>query len=370
MAIKVWDGFDHYNSVVDLLARSGFLQIDSPQTASITFAAGRNGLQKCLHITSSSVQEDYLSFVYQDRNQSAFTGMAVSMPNDSSSHFVWEFWDSVGVENQVSVLFRGDNQTISAFRGNAFVGADTIDGKDGTGSGVLLGMTGNNAYSRASWNFIEMWVKVHPSDGFVKVYVNSVLLLNVTGVNTQKTGNAWWDVNHVGGPGVFTSGPLLIDDLYYGDTTTGPGTFPGNIPLGDCHTVTLFPVGNDSVQFTPLANANWQEVSETAMDSDTSYNYDSTVGHEDRFNVQSLPAGVSLIYGVQVTGAYRKDDAGARFIKQGAKSGSTETYGANWSLGEEIYVYFTDQWILDPNTSANWLVAGVNAMKIAYNIEA
>lgn len=355
MAIKVWDGFDHYNSGADFQARSGFLQYND-DGSTISFVTGRNGLQRAVKVTRSSVQSEVLDAVFSDRNASAFVGFACFI---AEGDYSFSFRDSVAGANQVTVWFRTDNFSIELWRGDS-----TMVG----GGGTRLALTANNVWTFQTWNFVEVWPVIDNSVGSLKVWVNGVLLASVTGADTQATANSWWDVMRTYQDHITTTG-ILIDDLYYGDTTSGPGAHPGNVPLGDCHTVTLFPVGNDSVQFTPLANANWQEVSETSMDSDSSYNYDPTVGHEDRFNAGSMPAGVSLIYGVQVTGAYRKDDAGARSVKQGVKSGATETYGSSHSLAD-TYNYFTDQWILDPSTAANWIVAGVNAAKIAYNVAA
>lgn len=372
MAVQVWDGLDHYNSSTDLAARSGFLQWDLNAQTTYTFVTGRNGTQKALQMNKSSTHPDYISAVLAQRVASAFFGLATYMPTNSND-YIFEMWDSLTNDIQVSVVFRKDNQTIAAYRGMGQVAGHNVGGDTAANNavnGVLLGITNNNVFSQNSWNFIEIWTDINGSTGFVKVYVNSVLLLNVTGVNTQYSANASWDIMHIEGSSGVPSAPLTIDDFYYGDTTTGAGTFSANTPLGDCHTVTLFPVGNSSVQFTPLTGTNWGEVSEQAMDSDTSYNFDSTVGHEDLLNFGAMPSGVSLIYGIQVTAACRKDDAGSRFLKFGVKSGATETYGSNHSLGEAFYVYFTDQWILDPNTSADWLVAGVNALAAGYNVQA
>jgi hypothetical protein len=367
MAIQVWDGFDHYDDASDFLARSGKLQYTQSNGTASFVTPGREGNGKALTIQSETGGGRIAGVFYQ-RVASAFVGFAAFMPAGETSPVVFNFYDSIGENNQVSVMFRFDNYSITVFRGNAFIGSSTYFG-DGGGAGTQLAITGNNAFTPNVWNFIEVWPVINGSTGSVEVRLNSVTIaaLTVTGANTQVSGNAWWDTLELCSD---TSEPdtFLIDDLYYGDTTEGVGSYPGTVPIGDCHVQTLFPVGNGSVQFTPLANANWQEVSETAMDSDTSYNYDSTVGNEDLFNFAALPSNTTLIYGIQVTGAYRKDDSGARQVKQGVKSGAAETYGADWSLSEANYVYFTDQWILDPNTSANWATAAVNALSAGYNV--
>jgi len=132
---------------------------------------------------------------------------------------------------------------------------------------------------------------------------------------------------------------------------------------------TTFPVSNGAVQWTPLANSNWQEVSEIAMDSDTSYNFSSTPGQTDLFNMGALRAATSVVLGVQVTGAYRKDDATARQVAQQIKSGATQSAGTTNSIPSG-YAYYTDLFVLDPNTAASWTVTAAGSAEIGYNLVA
>lgn len=369
MAIKVWDGFDHYNNVNDLAARSGFLQIDPDTAFGFAFPTGRNGQQRCLAMGGTTSQENIISFVYAQRVASAFTGFAFFMPTGVGP-LTFEFWDSVTLTCQISFMFRADNQTITVFRGNAGIATTKIGG-DGGPIGTILGITNNNAFSQSSWNFLEFWPVIDNTTGSVKAYINNVEVIwvsgPITGVDTQVSANAWWDVMHIQ-TGIILVETLLMDDLYYGDTTTGAGTHPGNVPLGDCHTETLFALGNNTVQWTPLTSTNYVEVQEHSMDSDTSYNFSNTVGQEDLLNFDAMSSSANTIYGIQLTGAYRKDDAGGRQIKQALKSGATEVYGASNALGELNYVYFTDQWILNPDTGSNWTTVGVNGLSAGYNV--
>lgn len=373
MAIKVWDGYDHYNQRADWLSRSGFLQYFQPSTnpATISFVTGRNGQQKAMDVGANFTET---TWVFTDRNKSAFFGAAYFIPQQGSGLF-FQFSDSIGsgtipqqsggsfsTQYQCSVYFNPENYSIQIFRGPI-----QVDGLNVPFATTMLATSGNNVWTPGGWNFIEIWANIDASTGFVKVYLNNTLVLQATGANTKVTSNAWWDL--LGQKGTFGS-HYTIDDFYYGDTTIGPGTHTGDAPIGDCHVDTLFANGNSAVLFTPLAGANWQEISEQAMDSDTSYNFSATPTDEDLFNYQSMPAGITLVYGIQVTGAYRKDDSGARSVKQALKSGATEQYGTTYPLSEVTYVYFTDQWILDPDTGVNWIVAGVNAVKAGYNVAA
>lgn len=371
MALKVFDGFDHYNSQTDLLARSGFLQwqLYGIYNPSFGFQTGANGDGKALTINHDSLRNNFglLVGVMGARLSNAFVGMRITATDVSSvpAGFGIIFWDTLasgGPSPQCSVFFNPGNYCIQIYSG-------LYSGTFGGIASTLLATSANNVWAEGT-NFIEIWPVIGAS-GSVEVIVNGQTLMNVTGIGTDPTGDAWWDaVGITPEPpvGQLASPTIALDDFYYCDTTTGSGTYPCNTPLGDVHVYTRFPIGNSSVQWTPLANTNWQEVDETAMDGDTSYNYSSTAGQEDLLNFGALASTINHIIGVQVTGAYRKDDAATRIVKQALKSSTTEVYGSNYSLGVSSYQYFTDLFVLDPNTSASWTLTAVNNAAAGYNL--
>lgn len=370
MAIQAFDGFDHYNSAVDWKSRSNnFIQYQQPSTNAnpINFVTGRNGFGKAMQV-NLGVTADIWTFGQRVAN--AFVGFACKFTANGTGLRIY-LLDSTTQLVNLTVYFNPFNYSVQVWRGPSVNG-------DFDQTGTLVYSSPNNIWSGQIWNFFEVWADIDSSTGFVKAYVNGVLLASYSG-NTRgptqnhspfATPNTWWDQMTVQMVNVGGSSQMLIDDLYYGDSTTGPGLHACNQPIGDARVATLFPIGNNTVQWTPLANANWQEVSEVAMDSDTTYNYTSTAGNEDLLNFQSLPSTVTTIFALQVTGAYRKDDALARTVKQAVKSGATEAYGANYSLPDTNYAYFTDLFTLNPNTSANWTLSDVNGMSAGYNLVA
>jgi hypothetical protein len=357
MAILQWDGFDHYKQQSDLLARSAFIQYQM-WSGSSSFVTGRNGFGKALSLTvNDNGSNAAFQVSFGQRVASAFVGFATQ--GVTNQGLVLEFFDSIAGQCQCSVYFNPMNYAIQFYRGN-LVGS-------GVGS-TFLGASPNNVWQESTWNYFEIWPKVDNTTGSLDCYVNNKHVCSISGVDSQYSANAWWDVMQISGNGA--SKTIVIDDFYYGDTTTGPGIAPATTPIGDCKVATLFPVGNAAVAWTPLAGTNWQEVSEVQMDSDTSYNYSTTPTQEDILNFGTLPAGVATVYGVQVTGAYRKDDAAVRTIKQLVKSGATTTYGANNNIPDVTYAYFVDLFILNPTTGVNWTVIGVNGMSAGYNLVA
>jgi hypothetical protein len=376
MALKVFDGFDHYNSKTDLTARSGVMQWQwmtpgapgsGTPTGTVNFVPFPGGSVdgECVFLQGQSWYDmALLTAVLSFRNQTNIVGFrqyAPSGPVVTASGFAIFFYDTQQVGGpaiQFTILFNENSYGINVFNGSYSAAGST-----------QIGISANNVWAANTGNMIEVQYTISTTVGAVKIIVNGVTVLNLTNVNTQTGSNAVADgigfkpeIN-----GGITQATGYFDDFYVCDTTLGPGTYPCNSPLGDVHVYTRFPTGNNSAQWTPLANTNWQEVSEVVMDGDTSYNYSSTVTQEDLLNFSALSTTINNILGVQVTGAYRKDDSSARSIKQAFKSGATKVYGTVDSL-PTAYTYFTDLWVLDPNTSASWLLAAVNALSAGYNL--
>jgi hypothetical protein len=366
MAILAFDGFDHYNQKADWLSRSNnFIQYQQPATNAnqVTFVTGRNGFGKAMELSPGASSDIW---TFGQRVANCFIGFAGRFPSQGNGVTLYLMDSTLNLCN-LTVVFNPLNYSIQLWTGPNKSLFNQV--------GTLVYSSPNNIWSGQVWNFFEIWANISGS-GFFKAYVNGVLLASFTG-NTrgpaQSTSpfaqpNLWWDqvgfqLTNVGG-----SSLMQVDDLYYGDTTVGPGVHACDQPIGDVRVATLFPIGNNTVQWTPLSGTNWQMVDEVAMDSDTTYNSTSTAGNEDLLNFQSLPSTVTTIYALQVTGAYRKDDALSRTIKQAVKSGVTEAYGANYSIPDTSYAYFTDLFTLNPNTSANWTLSDVNGMSAGYNL--
>ena len=99
------------------------------------------------------------------------------------------------------------------------------------------------------------------------------------------------------------------------------------------------------------------------------FNSDATVGDQDTFNCAPMATNLSTVYGVHVKALGLKSDAGARSLQTVLKSGATTALGASTALstsaGQLKTMYQTD-----PNTSAQWTQANVNAAKPGYKVSA
>lgn len=119
---------------------------------------------------------------------------------------------------------------------------------------------------------------------------------------------------------------------------------------------------------------NWIETSEQqplGAWGDFGYVFDSTVGHEDLFGVNALVLSPSTIYAVAVSGFMKDNTAGARTVTLNTKSGGTDSPGTNAGFTPSTaYGWFQSMWLTDPNTSAAWTAANLNAALAGYKITA
>jgi hypothetical protein len=338
MALLYIDGFDHQNNTTDLIANFG--PFEWRAQSAVAFVAGRYG-GRAINLGSYGTLTGVLTASLAE----AFIGYALYLPATIPHQLV--VWDSAlqsASTPQVTINFDNNNGVISVYRGTS----------------TLLGATGNNAFTSAAWFYFEADIKISATVGVVNIMINGVSVLNLTGLNTQAGTNSTFDTVQPYAA-VGNNNASAIDDFYICDTTTSSfNTF-----VGPTRVFTAFPVAaSGSPQYTPAASTNVSQVQETAMDSDTTYNYDATVGHKDLFTITTMPTGLVPI-ALQVTGAYRQDSAGTRAMASQILSNATELAGTSNVLNG-IYTYQHDVYIVDPNGGIALTAANVNAMKIGY----
>jgi hypothetical protein len=279
----------------------------------------------------------------------------------------------------VGFAFRMSNvakyaRDIFAVRDGGTAHVDVVVNLDGTLSatrnGTVLGTT-SVALSSAAYYFLEVRVVIHSSAGAVKIRLNNAVVLNLTGINTQATGNA--SANElVFGNVRLTSGlagtgaTLDYDDLHIYDGQAGAVTDC----LGDCRVDALRPIADVSTAFTPSSgSARYAMVDDSTPNGDTDYNESTTVGAVDRFTFETLPAlSAPTIYAVKVTMYARNPQPGVRTLTAQAHSGATSQDGASHSLGG-TYLLYNDLFETDPATSAAWAdQAAVNNATFGYKV--
>jgi hypothetical protein len=205
------------------------------------------------------------------------------------------------------------------------------------------------------WVFIELAATfANTAIGSLTVQVDGQSVLNLNNIITTSDGTSIGNGILLGGRP--SSNPYLFDDLYVGLSLLGP-----------LRINTLFPVANVTTQFVPSANTNYQQINEPAMDGDTSYNFNATVGQADSFTMGNLTVSVVQILAVKIIIATRSDAESIRTIQTTMQSNLTVVGGTVQTLSNN-YCYFSDVFLRDPNTKTPWTATGVRAARIGYRI--
>lgn len=230
--------------------------------------------------------------------------------------------------------------------------------------GTILGTSSANAINFVGWNYIEIKSTINDSTGAVEVRVGGSSVITLTGIDTQNAGNAY--VNFADwtnlGQGVGDQG---LDDIYICDTTGGVhDDFLGNVRV-----VEMLPsAAGDSTQWTPNAGNNWDRVDDTNWpDFDTTYVSDSTAGETDLYNLAAPSSSATIILSAKTVTIARKATAGAQSIETLIKSGSTTDASAPIALTDS-YLEYQNEWLQNPDTSADWTIADLDALQSGFRI--
>lgn len=222
--------------------------------------------------------------------------------------------------------------------------------------GTLLG-SGSSSLTLSTYHYIELKIKIDNSTGTVDLYKNGSNILSLTGQDTQNGSNSYVNVLQLGSTSGSGTSTIDFDDLYVSDTT---GSYNTSL-LGDVRIETLFPTsdGSNTAWTCSTGSTHYTLVDETTPNT-SDYVSTSTVGNKDTYGFGDIGGTVSAIYGVQVNMAALKDDAGSRSIAATVKSSSTNADGSSLALSTGQLIY-TSIFETDPNTSAAWTQANVNA---------
>lgn len=228
---------------------------------------------------------------------------------------------------------------------------------------TLLGTSATALFPLNTWTWLQIKVVISDTVGSVEVRdAAGVVMLNLTGIDTRN-GSTSGVINivQIGGMGTGAM-QSRFDDFHIWDSTGSVcNTF-----TDDTRIDTLYPSADgDVTQFTPSAGSNFQCVDETSFNT-TDYVDSSTAGHQDLYATTNLPHTPVSIFGVVRTVVAQKDDAGARSLKVLTKSGATINAGSAQTLSAGSNLRLADVLETDPDTSAAWTKAGVDAMQIGF----
>jgi len=330
MALIFIEGFDTYNAAAQLSPGKWDILGGGP-----TFTTGRLGVNKCILLNANS---DYVEKVVS--NLGTFVvGVALKLSGSPAAQTILEFYEG-GVANLKLQVNTSRNLEVTNTAGT-IVGTSTL------------------ALSVGVWYYVELKAVIS-NTGSIVVKIDSNTEINATSIDTMNSANAYIDNLRLRG----NTAILSADDFYLLDTTTAL-----NIDfLGDSRIDPFFPMGDNSIQWTPSSGGtNFSDVDELIPDGDTTYVFSSTPGHIDLYNITDMPAGTGSVFGVQVVANARKMDAGTRSLKLKVKSGATTQTSASKSLST-VYANTITMFQDSDGAGTAWTKALVDAAQIGIEV--
>jgi hypothetical protein len=218
--------------------------------------------------------------------------------------------------------------------------------------------TAPNFISVGSWHYLELEVSIG-SSGFVNLYVDGLL-------QASYSGNTGTGPNNYIGFGLFDaqdtshSTEHSYDDVYVTDVATRYGE----------RKVQILTVASDvAVQWTPsTGSTNYNLINTLPVPATPTTNvYAYAAGYQDLYTVTPLANSPSTVSCVQIRVCANKDNSATKTIATVIKSGSTEVIGTTYALTNS-YLYYTNIYDQDPNTSGPWTKDTVNALEIGQRV--
>lgn len=338
MAMLHMDGFDSYANTSDL----SFEYVNSGTV--LTLTGGRFG-GGAFQIASTSGQ--ILSRPMPGSLVEVWVGVAIySTYTANNPGVICEFKSAAGIE--ASFLYNGSTGLLQATTGeeNSVLGSATITGISN------------------SWHFYEFHYKYDGSAGIMELWIDGEQLINVTGVNTTRNAGQTIVTTSFGSLG-FNCMSGYYDDIYILSLTDG-----GNITrLGDSRIVTLLPSSdagpNDGTPST--GTDHFACVDETHWSTSTFLTMTNTSGQEELFGMSDLGSSPANVWAVKVLTYAEKSDAGAASLEMVVKSSSTSAVAGSTALST-TYQSYEGIFEIDPNTSAQWTGAAIDAMKCGVQV--
>lgn len=223
-------------------------------------------------------------------------------------------------------------------------------------------------WTRNVWHWIEFDVTINNSTGSLTIWQDGVEHTTWSNQDTQNTSIS--DLMSCEFHGSSTH-DMEVAACYLMDVN---GT-ANNSRLGPFYVETLTPNGDGgTTDWTPLSGlTNYEMIDDPTPDDATTYVSSSTVNDTDYYDYTALSTGVGTgnfdtIVGVRVASLVRKLSAGDRLIRTAVSSGLSTGEGAAAGVPVDWFghIGIFEQ---DPDTSAAWTPAGINAAQFGITIE-
>ncbi len=345
MALRWFDGFETYGDVSaygEALVSELRRKYD---TVVIYTGGGTNcakidsgwGFGKCLWSYRTD-DYDYLVKSFDDQD-TWIIGFALKTPAIFDTRKLFQLDKSLAaMQGQITCSLGYGGQVIVSLAGSTVIGQSSTTLKPST------------------WYYIEVKVKIHATTGTVDIQINGVNTCSLSNQNTK--GYAFSGYADCVTVYISQGNGACIDDLYVADGSAGVNTFlgPGKIEV-------LRPTGDNSVAWTPSANADhYTLVDDNTLPSSTDYVSSATVNETDLWSYSDLTYITGDIQGVIVNTVARLETAGSlRDLETICSSNGTQSNGSDYIVSDDGLSLYTRLLLTDPDTANAWDVSGINA---------
>lgn len=249
--------------------------------------------------------------------------------------------------------------------GAGFTATPQISKFDDSGAPAAVAVSSEHVINDETWHHFEMALSAHPTTGSFKCKMDGVELPELTIVSGDTSDAVSGDVttfdriqfcgansNTAATIGLFLDDLIVWDDS--GSGLTGELTAEHRLRKID-------PTANgaDGVQWAPSAGSNFQCVDEAAYNSDTDYVEETVAAQIDYYNASALGWTPINIESVIVESIGRMD-TGVHNWRNKLKSSAVVSDGGS-KLATTTYRKTWDMYDVDPNTSAAWVQANIEA---------
>ena len=278
------------------------------------------------------------------------TRRLIGFLNSGSTRF-WNIWlltgDATGTTSLYVTKFDDANATASIITSAVSNFGNLVDGL---------------------WHHVELALKADPTTGSFKMKIDGIEQTALTIASGDTSDAASGDVTafdrivlagaNSNASGAGGGSENWIDDVIVWDDT---GTdFTGELPAPHRLRPVVPTADGSSSQWTPLSGANYTNVDESALDSDTSYNSETVAGEIDYYKETTLDWTPENIIGVAVESIGKLDTGTHSWRNKLKDSGGTARDGAT-KAADTTYRLTQDFYGKNPATSAAWSKANIEA---------
>jgi len=230
--------------------------------------------------------------------------------------------------------------------------------------GTQIGETTGPAVVANAWNHIETKVLIDDAAGTVEVRVNGVSVLSLTGQDTKATAVAGCSQYVIGSVGSSFTEPFMYwKDLIVWNTS---GSYNNDF-LGDVKVVTLLPVSDVSLNWTPsTGSTGWDLIDETTPNDADYISADATPPAAYVCELSDLDPDVTSVKGLMTVVRMLKTDGGDADVQVSMVSNAVDGNGADRPITTAA-TYWFDISETDPDTTAPWTPAAVDDARLKIN---